>query len=725
MLIIGDVIDDRYEIVSILGTGGGGSVYKAWDRRIRIYVAVKRISENVVGKMDVRAELNVLKGLKHPNLPIVTDFIEDRTGIYTVMDFVSGSDMKRLCESGTVYSEEEVCCFMIELCSAVDYLHTRVPPIIHSDIKPSNIMLTDDGSICLIDFNISSVQNNGRAETRGGTRGFAAPEQFRRIVDAPDQVEDFHEETRFLGSSVATSKQHAAFVDFKSDIYGIGATMFYLITGYVPKMGKVSVERFDLSSGVRKVIRTATDPDPSKRFSSAAQMRDEIQRALRKAKTAPLKRMETAPGATNNLRLAVLRKPVTNRALNVLMAAAVFISLSSIAAAICLIVLQQNDINIIDGSTVNDAPSVTEAVTETTDESVLTETVSESEAANEETQSFSETEAVTSETALSEKTVMQTTVSVTSATSAGTSADAAPAAVSSSETSKKAPPPAQNKPSSASSVSSAAAAVTAMTAAPAVTAPTVTQTVPTVTQTVPVTAGTSVSSAETAAPTTSVSQSSEATTQASATTPTSVSRPSFFTTTKSETTVTLHTQSTPAQTMVYRGTDYENADEGDIVRFGRYDWYVIEKGLDSYTLLMKNPLSDKRNFDGENGSNKWETSQLRSWLNSTFYDQFTAEEKAMINKTAVITQNYSKSGSTTTDDRIFLLSAEEANSLDTLILCGADNWWLRSPGTSSRKVQIVSLFHEKNDIIIDYEDKEINEKMYIRPAVSLRLITDS
>lgn len=288
MLNINDVLDNRYRLINKIGSGGGGTVFKAYDMRLEKPVAIKRVKLDIIDKVDVRREKDILKNIKHKNLPVVIDFVEMGDEIYTVMDFITGDNMKNLHDNGAVYTEKQICGYMLQLCDAVDYLHTRRPPIIHSDIKPANIMITEDDNLCLIDFNISGSGAGGKVEAQGGTRGFGAPEQFRKTIAAPEKVEDFHEETRFLEPTGASVK-NTAFVDVKTDIYGAGATMFYLITGSVPKDGAVNVDTFDFSLMVRRVIKKATSPDPEKRYENIGQMKADIEKAQRTAKTVPIK----------------------------------------------------------------------------------------------------------------------------------------------------------------------------------------------------------------------------------------------------------------------------------------------------------------------------------------------------------------------------------------------------------------------------------------------------
>lgn len=173
-------LGDTYEIVRQIGSGGGGTVYLAYHNRLQKNVVIKKVRDGV--KLDYRMETDILKNLHHEYLPQVFDFIQNETGIYTVMDFIPGKSLGDLIKEGRTFTPNQVYKYACQLCDAVDYLHTRKIPVIHGDIKPDNIMLTPDDNICLIDFNISGFSDN--LNLAGFTRGYAAPEQCLAIEEA-------------------------------------------------------------------------------------------------------------------------------------------------------------------------------------------------------------------------------------------------------------------------------------------------------------------------------------------------------------------------------------------------------------------------------------------------------------------------------------------------------------------------------------------------------------
>lgn len=170
-------LTNTYEIYEEIGAGGGGTVYRAVHKRLQKTVVLKKLKGSVVNIMDCRTEVDILKNLRHSYLPQVLDFIESFEGIYTVMDFIPGKSLQKMLDEGHAFSEREVLKYTRQLCEALQYLHSQNPPIIHGDIKPDNIMITPEGNVCLIDFNISGVLEDKAATTFGYTPGFSAPEQ--------------------------------------------------------------------------------------------------------------------------------------------------------------------------------------------------------------------------------------------------------------------------------------------------------------------------------------------------------------------------------------------------------------------------------------------------------------------------------------------------------------------------------------------------------------------
>ena len=181
MLTNGTVLNSTYRIIEEIGSGGGGVVYKAYHERLKTHVVVKRIKERVKGILEKRTEADILKRIKHTYLPQVYDFLEIDGEIFTVMDYIAGNSLSEILAQGNPIPQKQVLKWAVQLSEALEYLHKQNPPIIHSDIKPANIMLTPAGDVCLIDFNISLAFDADMKTSLGTSEGYSPPEQYRNI----------------------------------------------------------------------------------------------------------------------------------------------------------------------------------------------------------------------------------------------------------------------------------------------------------------------------------------------------------------------------------------------------------------------------------------------------------------------------------------------------------------------------------------------------------------
>lgn len=257
----GDIIDDIYQIIEEIGSGAGGVVYKAYHIRLQKYVVVKRIKDNFVGRLDSRGEVDILKKLHHRFLPQVYDFIQKGTEIYTVMDFVDGSDMEHYIDQGYVFTEDQLQFWLRQLVEVLSYLHEN--RIIHSDIKPSNIMITGTGDVCLIDFNISL--DGEQDKLLGLSYHFAAPEQLQKAYYIKNGVD---------ASDITISPQ--------IDIYSLGAVFYHLITGQLPEMDpKMNIPLCHMdtiySDGFIHIVDKCMQQDPKKRYRRAEDILDALE----------------------------------------------------------------------------------------------------------------------------------------------------------------------------------------------------------------------------------------------------------------------------------------------------------------------------------------------------------------------------------------------------------------------------------------------------------------
>lgn len=166
----GQILNNRYRIVNLLGQGGFGAVYRAWDMNMDRPRAVKEnLDVSPEAQRQFKIEAQILDQITHQNLPKVIDhFVIPGQGQYLVMEFVEGQDLQEMLEKhGRPLHEIQVIPWIEQVCDALSYLHNQNPPIIHRDIKPANIKITPEGKAMLVDFGIAKVYDPVLSTTLG------------------------------------------------------------------------------------------------------------------------------------------------------------------------------------------------------------------------------------------------------------------------------------------------------------------------------------------------------------------------------------------------------------------------------------------------------------------------------------------------------------------------------------------------------------------------------
>lgn len=214
---IGMMLDDRYEILELIGTGGMANVYKALCHRLNRYDAVKIMRDDMANDESFikrfRAESRAVAMLSHPNIVSVYDVSHSDDVEYIVMELVDGINLKQYMKTAGPLQADEVLNFSTQIAKALSHAHSK--GIIHRDIKPQNVMLLKDGLIKVADFGIAALQN-GIEENTDETIGsvhYIAPEQARGLA-----------------------------ADARSDIYSLGIVMYEMMTGKLPYIGTSEVE---------------------------------------------------------------------------------------------------------------------------------------------------------------------------------------------------------------------------------------------------------------------------------------------------------------------------------------------------------------------------------------------------------------------------------------------------------------------------------------------------
>jgi branched-chain amino acid transport system substrate-binding protein len=214
----GRTLQERYRIVKLLGQGGMGAVYRAWDIRLKVHVALKEqvpqpeLDPALLAQLrqQFEQEAVTLARLSHPNLVRVTDFFEEAGNVYLIMDYLEGENLAdRIAREGAL-PEAQVLDWARQLLEALAYCHEH--GVVHRDIKPQNILLRPDGRAVLIDFGLVKLWNPNDPLTRTVMRGMGTPEYA-----PPEQY----------GRQGQTT-------DPRSDLYSLGATLYHALTGQTP-----------------------------------------------------------------------------------------------------------------------------------------------------------------------------------------------------------------------------------------------------------------------------------------------------------------------------------------------------------------------------------------------------------------------------------------------------------------------------------------------------------
>lgn len=257
-----------YQILRILGKGGMGTTYLVWNKNKTIQGApfllvLKEMNANMARIPKARElferEARVLKSLDHPNIPKYYDFFVEEDRKYLVMELIHGHNLEQLTYSCGTVNPERAVEWMIQVCQTLSYLHSLQPSLVHRDIKPANLILRNlDSRIMLLDF--GAVKELGTSlSTRIGVEGYSAPEQYR-------------------GKPCP-----------QSDLYGIGTTLIFLVTGKTPmQYFAYDSDRYEfkidqipnLSPQLQMVLKKTCQADPSDRYQTAQELLEALNSCL-------------------------------------------------------------------------------------------------------------------------------------------------------------------------------------------------------------------------------------------------------------------------------------------------------------------------------------------------------------------------------------------------------------------------------------------------------------
>jgi tetratricopeptide (TPR) repeat protein len=231
----GTVLMGKYRLLEELGHGGSGRVFLAVDIRLGKKWAVKIFDE----PSDGIDEIQMLKELDHPMIPRIVEYLEGNGLSGIVMDYLDGVDLGTVGRKGGYFTAEQVLDFGIALCDVLIYLHSRRPPVIYGDLKPQNLVVTAEKRLKIVDFGCARIEDDKNEKQFAGTKGYAAPEQYR-------------------GEGGKTA-----------DIYGMGVTLEVAGRGNLPIV-------------LKRILKKCRHRNPAKRYQSAEQVLKELIRCKEK-----------------------------------------------------------------------------------------------------------------------------------------------------------------------------------------------------------------------------------------------------------------------------------------------------------------------------------------------------------------------------------------------------------------------------------------------------------
>lgn len=265
---IGQLLDNRYELLEVIGTGGMAVVYKARCHRLNRLVAVKVLKDEFSGDEEFRrrfrAEGEAVAMLSHPNIVQVFDVSASDNAYYIVMELIDGISLKQYMEVKGILNWKETLHFATQIAKGLEHAHSR--GIVHRDIKPHNVMVLKNGSVKVMDFGIAQVMNKSSTLTKEalGSVHYISPEQAK-----------------------------GSFTDSRSDIYSLGVVMFEMMTGRPPYDGDspvaVAIQHINggapmpsslnpsIPAGMEQIIMKAMALEPKDRYPSATDLLNDLE----------------------------------------------------------------------------------------------------------------------------------------------------------------------------------------------------------------------------------------------------------------------------------------------------------------------------------------------------------------------------------------------------------------------------------------------------------------
>ncbi|NOY98256.1 MAG: serine/threonine protein kinase [Chloroflexi bacterium] len=261
----GKLLNDRYQLLERLGEGGMAAVYRARDKMLERYVAIKLLrddfSNDEAFRERFRQEARAAANLSHPNIVTVHDFGFDVGKLFIVMEFVPGSDLKTLIKQRGRFTVEEAIPIMVQACAGIGYAHRA--GLVHCDVKPHNFLVTPDQRLKVTDFGIaralSTIRSDEHSDVVWGSPQYFSPEQAAGGPPSP-----------------------------ASDVYSLGIILYELLTGTLPFMASAPDELArlhldempvplseyvpEISPALEQIVEKVLSKEPSARYRTADQL---------------------------------------------------------------------------------------------------------------------------------------------------------------------------------------------------------------------------------------------------------------------------------------------------------------------------------------------------------------------------------------------------------------------------------------------------------------------
>lgn len=286
------VLDGKYILRREIHGGGMSRVFVAQNAKLGNYWIIKFIPAKFQNSTELSNEVNILRELNHINLPSVVDVFSDEKGVYIVESYIEGLGLNRIMEEQGPINQVLVFDWALQMAQVLNYLHHRIPsPIYHFDLKPSNLILTHDNKLVLIDFGISRKAEQEEPKLRAVTYRYAAPEQL--CASIPQKYQQMIE-SRF--GTLPSERCHWP-MDARTDIYSFGVILFELLTGQNPSKTNIKLLDKVASPEFRNFIKKCIQTEPEKRYQNTEEMIDELQnmknQRLKMAKSVFLRKTAT------------------------------------------------------------------------------------------------------------------------------------------------------------------------------------------------------------------------------------------------------------------------------------------------------------------------------------------------------------------------------------------------------------------------------------------------